>query len=335
VVEAQASDWLLYFLREGDVYAKRVNFFIPQPSGLFFTPAVDTDLDIDLDTGRILITITAWNEEDLWPYHERYGVLWFDIPFYYRGREGSAFFTGPTIEFEFAPEPIDLGSMINDIMDIPYFGNREVFRLSAEHALAYAEAIRSARLDISWGHFSFDTLSVVLIDVFGDGVPLLLLAERDFTISWGSAYWNILFGFADGALQKITDYPIGIGIATVENENMLALVNWSDFGGWISLYRVRNGTAELISNTHYFSDWHNRAYYIDDVEVSGDEFWQIIDGLSIEHLMMNDHPGTLHPSPIFAVYLTPYIAREQAMQIFLDHAAKAREIEDATSEPID
>ena len=101
VVEAQASDWLLYFLREGDVYAKRVNFFIPKPSGLIFTPAVDTDLDIDLDTGRMLITITAWNEEDLWPYHERYGVLWIDIPFYYRGREGSAFFAGPTIEFEF------------------------------------------------------------------------------------------------------------------------------------------------------------------------------------------------------------------------------------------
>ena len=323
VVEAQASDWLLYFLREGDVIDKRVNYF--DSEGWSFFPAVFTDLSLDLETGRMRITITAWDAEDLWPYHSEAATLAIDIPFWYREREGSAYFTGPTIEFEFAQArtvPGNEVNYINDISHIPYFGNREVFRLSGEHALAYAEAIRSAELDIGWGHFSFDTLSLVLIDVFGDGIPLLLLAERDATISWGNAYWNILFGFADGSLQQITDYPTGIGIATVENENLLALVNWSNFSGMISLYRVRYGAAELISKTHYFNDWHNGAFYIDDIEVSEDEFWRAIEELSIEHLMEKDHPGTIHPLPSFVEYLTPSVNREQAVQIFIDYAAE-------------
>ena len=187
--------------------------------------------------------------------------------------------------------------------------------------MAYAEAIKTAYIfSEHWGHFTFDTLYPVLLDISGDGVPLLLLAERDDTISWGPAYWSILFGFADGALQRITDFPTGIGVATIENERLLALVGWSDFGGRISLYRIQNGAAELVSRTRFFADWHNGAFYIDDAEVSEDEFWTTIENFSIEHLMETSHPGTVHPLPIFQEYLPQAFTRGEAVQIFLDYA---------------
>jgi len=66
-----------------------------------------------------------------------------------------------------------------DISHIPFFGNHDNFRLSAEQALAFAEAIKLAEIDCeSWGHFDFDVFYPVLIDVFGDGIPLLLLVYR-------------------------------------------------------------------------------------------------------------------------------------------------------------
>ena len=65
------------------------------------------------------------------------------------------------------------------------------------------------------GAFSFDKFYPVLIDVSGDGVPLLLLVEKYDMYGW-DIHWNILFGFADGVFQRITPFHTGIGIATVE-----------------------------------------------------------------------------------------------------------------------
>ena len=217
------------------------------------------------------------------------------------------------------PEPVDTATAELDISHIPYFGDFAQFRLPAEHALAYAEAIKTAYLDIGWGHFSFDILYPVLIDVSGDGVPLLLLAERDDTISWGDAHWNMLFGFADGKLQRITAFPTGIGIAMIDYEPLLALVFWHDFGGEISLYRVQNGGAGLVSKTRFFSDWHNEAFYIDDVEVSEYEFWGTVEGFSIVHLMETTHPLTVHSLPAFEEYLSRPFTREQVVRIFWDY----------------
>ena len=94
--------------------------------------------------------------------------------------------TPETIE----PKPIETQNAELDISYIPYFGNRDDFIMSAELAHAYVEAIRSAKIVSEywpWGNFTFDTFYPVLIDIAGDGVPLLLLAERDYEIGLGNS----------------------------------------------------------------------------------------------------------------------------------------------------
>ena len=223
------------------------------------------------------------------------------------------------------PKPIETQTAELDISYIPYFGNRDDFIMSAELAQAYVEAIRSAKIVSeywSWGNFAFDTLYPVLIDISGDGVPLLLLAERDYEIGLGNSHWGILFGFLRGEFQRITEYPVGIGIATIGNERLLALEAWSDFGGWISLYRVHSGETRAVSTTYFFNDFHNNAFYIDDIQVSKSEFWRTIEEMSIEYLLRMDHPGTIHPLPIFEEYLSQSFSREQAIQIFSGYVEK-------------
>ena len=236
------------------------------------------------------------------------------------------------------PEYADPPLVEFNIKDIPYFGNHEMFRLPAAHALAYAEAIRNADFNLDSRLYSLDrpiscdVLSVVLIDLVGDGVPLLLLAVRNYSVSWGYAHEFILFGFAGGELQQITDGITGIGFATVENEDLLSLVIWNDFGGDVSFHRVKNGAAELVSITRFVHDRHAGIYligsvfYIDDIKVSEEEFWFTKEGLSIVYLMQMDHPGTIHPTQIFANYLNHSFSREQAIQIFLYYAMNFQEM---------
>ena len=241
------------------------------------------------------------------------------------------------------PEPTDIPAVEFDISHIPYFGDREKFNLSVEHVLAYAEAIRNAELDLGyWGHFTFDTLYPVLIDVAGDGVPLLLLVEKDDKYGW-DIHWNMLFGFADGQLQRITDWPTGVGIATTENENLLVLMREHDFGGRLWFYRVQNGAAEFVSDMRFASDWHQGIFYVGDIELSEDEFfdmmemiieeagyeawndwWMTMLDFPIERLMQTGHPGEVYSMPAFEEYLLQSFTRDEAVQIFLDHAVLRR-----------
>ena len=221
-----------------------------------------------------------------------------------------------------APESSEAQNLKLDISYIPFFSDSAKFLLSTRQALVYVEAIRSAEVKHEywgWGHLTFDKIYPVFLDISGDGVPLLLIVEKDDMYSW-DIHWNLLFGFKDGELQQITKLPTGIGIATLNDERLLALVCWSDFGGWICLYRVQHGAAVHISSTHFKIDRHNNAFYIDDVEAGENEFWEAMEELSIKHLMATTHPGTVNSLLLFEKYLYQSFSREQVMQMFKNYA---------------
>ncbi|MCL2674388.1 MAG: hypothetical protein FWE92_03560 [Defluviitaleaceae bacterium] len=212
-----------------------------------------------------------------------------------------------------------------DISHIPFYGNRENFHLPAAHALAYAEAIRSAEFEFGdWEYLNFDMILPVLIDVSGDGIPLLLLAVK-FEDYWGTnQYWNILFGYANGEIQRITE-RMAIGMMHIDGENLLS-VGWvTDFGGSYDFYRVQNGAAEFVSTMRFVADWHGGTPHgeisIDSEELSPEEYWEILAATPTKRLMDRDHPGFVTPYSTFEEYLSQSFTSDQLMQIFLDHAA--------------
>jgi len=216
-----------------------------------------------------------------------------------------------------------------DITNIPYYGNRSNFRLSAEHALAYAEAIRNAKINRDgWGPYNFDSLYPVLIDVSGDGVPLLLLLANvgdDEARSFGGPPLHppLLYGFENGEIQKIVEYA-AIGIMVVDNNRFLSTGWVHDFGGGYDLYRINNGAAEFDSTMGFSADVHtpNSKIHINGREVSIDEYWEEMKKIPTIRLIDQWHPGNTEASPLFIDYLVQPITREDAMQIFIDHAAK-------------
>ena len=225
-----------------------------------------------------------------------------------------------------APEPSVTPEAAMDISHIPYFGDREKFRLPAEHALAYAEAVMSAEL--SWGstHVAFDRFRPVLIDVSGDGVPLLLLVEKDHSSLEGLILaWNILFGYADGELQRISNLLEGIGIKPLEDENLIGLLVETDFGGYYHWHRVQNGAAELVSVTTFESNWHaegGATFFIDGVQFGSQaEYMAELAKIPLEYLLGPSHPGFVFVVPEFRNYLSRSFSREEVAQMFLDYAA--------------
>ena len=213
---------------------------------------------------------------------------------------------------------------ITDISKIPYYGNSENIRLPKEHALAYAEAISDVKLDFGEKQYSFDTFYPVLIDVSGDGIPLLLLAvEEHESFSDYFCVWNILFGYTDGALQRITEFPLGVGVSYAENETLLVLMWESDSWSTYDWYRVNNGAAEFIFTDSYEA-WRNEGVYrINDVDVSEEEFNRamFIEAPNrFEHLLSRGHTGYVFVDSAFTEYLQQLFTREQVEQIFRDYA---------------
>jgi hypothetical protein len=159
------------------------------------------------------------------------------------------------------------------------------------------------------------------MDVSEDGMPLLLLVDKEYEFeSEEFSAWNILFGYADGAPQRITEYPMGIGITALGDENYLVTLKESDFGGDYYLYRVQNVAAELIKVTSFFDNWHEGTLFVNDIEVSEEEYDEMWLSMSIEFLLRTDHPGTPYTVEPFEEYLSQSFTREEAAQIFIDYA---------------
>jgi len=232
--------------------------------------------------------------------------------------------TSPDVEF-YEPAP----AVVTEISTIPFIGNRENFRLPAEHAQAYAHAISSAGLEVDGLHFSFDTLYPILIDVSGDGVPLLLLiGQADETGQWGDLplHPNLLFGFADN-LQLITQF-MAVGITEFDGENLLTIGGVSDFGGSYHFYRVDGGAAEFVSTMIFVADWHGGTppgeISIDGVELSPEDYFAALEAIPTVSLIEKWHPGNVVATSLLQAHMPQPFTREQAAQIFTDHAAFVR-----------
>jgi len=247
----------------------------------------------------------------------------------------------PTTSTTPMPPDDDHGSMqstATDISHIPYFGDRDKFQLSPEAALAYAEAVRTAELDYGqWGYHSFEILYPVLIDVSGDGFPLLLLIEKGekqsysigdyYSLGVDYSQWNmylqvqnILFGYLDGEVHMIAQSS-GIGIAPLHDSALLCLMRESDYGGMYYFHKINYGAAELISSKSFSSHTGEERYYVDEVEVSEEEYRAIRSTISMEYFMTTDHPGNVIVIPTFMEYLPHYFTRDQLMQILREYSS--------------
>ncbi|MCL2109915.1 MAG: hypothetical protein FWH20_11300, partial [Oscillospiraceae bacterium] len=118
------------------------------------------------------------------------------------------------IEVETQVELEEITTSSNPLSEIPYYGERGNLRLSSEQALAYARAITDAEL--LYANFgdngTFDEFYPVLIDVAGDGVPLLMLVEKyNIEMTDWEPDINILFGYEDGEYKKIAQHS-GTGL---------------------------------------------------------------------------------------------------------------------------
>ena len=201
-------------------------------------------------------------------------------------------------------------------------GDVENFALPRDIAFAYAEAIRTAGFNSESGErIDFDEFYVVLLDVSGDGVPLLLLVKEELGhgLAWDT-YRNLLFGFAGGEIQEILEYSTGIGIATENGERLLLLALEHDFGGKHHFYRVSNGSAEFVSTTTFVYGIHENVFTINGVDVAQEEVRAMFEEDYFERFMWTSHHGPISVTDSFGALLVQTLTRDQAEQLFLDYA---------------
>jgi internalin A len=236
------------------------------------------------------------------------------------------------------PVPDPILSTATDISHIPYIGNRDLFHLPAEHARAYAEAIRSAEAEPDcWTNdvcvCNFETLYPVLIDIYGDGVPLLLIAQRACRFLSPNRWFGFeviynLFAFQDGTFIRI-DRNMNIATAFFQNENVLWLYS-GYYGDWTGIYRVRNGTVEQIITfgATWFAD-EDSTYRIDGIEVSADEYVELLERLNLLGVIRGDILTDIigrHQTWSYGMvgsrgpFMLEYFTREQAARIFEKYA---------------
>ena len=209
-----------------------------------------------------------------------------------------------------------------DISTIPYYGEREKFRLPAEIALAYADAIQEAYVSVpAYGSYDFDDIWPRLVDVSDDGIPLLLLIDKknqDESREGGNAskrHTNLLFGYMDGKLQQIVEGPTSVGVL-LDDEKFLVLMDESISNVYV-MYRVNNGAAEVVSKTEFREQgFDERIFLIDEVEVSKNEYQAALSKFRIERLFVADRYGYSYD------YTTDgqSYSRDQLVQIFQDYA---------------
>ena len=218
----------------------------------------------------------------------------------------------------------------NMLYEIPFFGNRDDLRLSQSHTLAFAEATENAGIGIEWWWaehgINFDALYPVLIDVSGDGTPLLLLVGQTENYLLSSSlpfHPALLFGYANGEIQQF-ETNMEIGIMEIDDERLLSVGQISDFGGSYNLYRISNGAAEFVSEFVIIADWHGSfadgEISINGEELSAEEFFTAMANIPTISLIEMGHPGNIVISSSFEGYFPQSFSREEVVRMFLDFA---------------
>ena len=218
-----------------------------------------------------------------------------------------------------------LPSAVGDISDIALYGSREDFNLSARQARVFAETVISGDYGMNILD-DVDAIYPVLLDISGDGIPLLLLVGKTYESTERGdlpLYSNILYGYADGRVLPIK-INTALGIMQKDGENLLSLGWVTDFGGSYHFYRVQSGTLEYVSTMRFVADWHGGTPHgeisIDGVPLSPEEYWERLAAIPTIRLMDRDHPGFVTPTETFRQYLSQAFTVEQIARIFLNYA---------------
>jgi hypothetical protein len=135
---------------------------------------------------------------------------------------------------------------------IPYIGDRSIMNLSREQALAYAEAIRGSET-------GYCLLFPLLLDVSGDGIPLLMLFTGERELGEGEDWYQgyILLGFNDGKARTVfrhywtNFWNYDLFISTMNGNSILVhlypgSVFMSSFLVHYMSVKVNNGATELV-----------------------------------------------------------------------------------------
>ena len=230
----------------------------------------------------------------------------------------------PQEELRDTEEPYEQDTSAERILaQLPYYGNRNDCRMTAMQALAYAEAIRTADpwTDAEWFY-------PALMDVAGDGVPLLfLLWQGEYNLGY------FLYGYENGSSHRIDCYDT---LTVVLMDGEILLRDFMDESTYedcdlIGFFRVSNGTAELVSDTlfrsqivDYDADKSEYLYYINGDEVSRADYDRRYHELmppesEIETLIGVRHTA-YYPCGSFSELLSIEYSRDQAVQIFINYA---------------
>jgi len=222
------------------------------------------------------------------------------------------------------PAPAQFAADI--LADIHYYGDRSKCQLTPEQALAYAEQIRAVRSYDNDTYISFQALNAFLIDVTGDGFPLLFLI----TYGYHGADYR-LFHFTEGRAEETSQHR-DILIYLDDDERILNLrLSYDDYSAEFgTLYHVRNGAIEPFFTYSYQRDnayerhsdeWINGTQYlIDGRNVDEEEYSERIGPLfeKCEFILTDHHSVQL--SPILYNMITTTYTRELVAQIFCDYA---------------
>jgi hypothetical protein len=220
------------------------------------------------------------------------------------------------------------------LSEIPYFGDINLLNMSSEQAMEYAGAVERATYNRFEGD-NYDRIIPMLIDVSNDGIPLLMIIPngeaRPAAPPADSFY---LLGFNNGRVQEICRTR-NITVVKVDNENLLcayidgAEIDWNY--GKFSLYRVNNGTTELISELD-FESFHDdmgeepSIYYVNGENVNEDIYNQAVGEyrllLSNGVHFIREHHGWnfFDESDLPYAYWGNPFSREHVKQAFINYA---------------
>jgi|GEM_PF-5647379 len=227
--------------------------------------------------------------------------------------------------------------MLLNLFKIPYYGDRKQCRMLAEQAQAYANLIKIVDLKIEYSDYDGDDFFPVLLDVSGDGIPLLLLVVGLYPDEkgWlGFCGHYFLYGVEDGKAKRVEKGWINLSLQSRNEERLLLLMDEDSVEGSyerFKYYRVSNGMPELVfdaeSQYWYWVDWpeyedydmDREYYYINSLKVSSEYFEEQICRNNIERLLLYDYDN-LYVTASFQKYLVKTFTRDQAITIFQAYA---------------
>lgn len=173
------------------------------------------------------------------------------------------------------------------LKSLPYIGDISKCQMSAQQATAYIDVLHKVEQSFSSG---YEKNFAVLIDVSGDGVPLLLV--------WGGnlpyeecgvepQYW----GYQNGTAVKLPMGNLDTGIATWDGE--VYFCNYNEIFSLDSdelhdFYRVKNGKLSKAHTMKWDNSTGDSLFTIDGKSVNQEQYEATLQAMTLETLFKRD-----------------------------------------------